>query len=232
MFLDFHTILNGKEYLKNTSYEMFKEFQFMDYNKYKEGRHIFTSKIGPMIVDKIFKNDDFFNKYYEGFVEGFKYLEDINKEFEPNIGIYVGSFKPFHIGHYDILQKAEKRFDKVIIVSATNKNKKEIETTNIPYWLNTYKDNTGRLLPDIIKDVVLNNSQAKKFTIIRGIRNNTDLLAEQNYDKVLSDLGNQLPIIHILSDSKFSHISSSMIRELGQLNEDSIHQYIDYKGNF
>ena len=39
------------------------------------------------------------------------------------LGIYAGSFNPFHKGHYNILCKAEKIFDRVIIARGINPDK-------------------------------------------------------------------------------------------------------------
>src|ERR1035437_4197554 len=41
----------------------------------------------------------------------------------PQIAVYAGSFDPLHIGHYNIIQQAEKQFDKVIILLAVNASK-------------------------------------------------------------------------------------------------------------
>ena len=38
--------------------------------------------------------------------------------------LYIGSFDPFTIGHYEVLKQAKEIFDKVIVVVADNPNKK------------------------------------------------------------------------------------------------------------
>jgi len=49
-----------------------------------------------------------------------KALCDYVKYNKPKIGVFAGSFNPFHKGHYNVLQKAEKLFDKVIIAFGKN----------------------------------------------------------------------------------------------------------------
>ena len=39
------------------------------------------------------------------------------------IGIYTGSFNPFHLGHLDILNKAKRMFDEVVIAVGHNPDK-------------------------------------------------------------------------------------------------------------
>src|SRR5688572_6111322 len=43
--------------------------------------------------------------------------------FQPNIGVFAGSFNPFHRGHLNVLEKAERIFDKVIIAFGRNPEK-------------------------------------------------------------------------------------------------------------
>src|SRR5688572_24427151 len=50
---------------------------------------------------------------------------DNMKQFSPKIGLFAGSFNPFHKGHFNVLQKAEKIFDKVIIAFGKNPEKQE-----------------------------------------------------------------------------------------------------------
>ena len=110
-------------------------------------------------------------------------------------------------------------------------DKKEHEPWNIPYYLETNISGEKRVITDLIKEVTDNNIGAGSFSIIRGIRNNHDLIEEQNYSKVLSDFGCSLPIIHILADNKYSHISSSLIREFIDLDrhEEADFYMKDYK---
>jgi len=221
MFLDFNTILEESKSLRQDSYNIFKEYQVIPYETFQDGRREFCQKIGPKIIEKTFKDDKDFGQYYEGFLNGFKTLELINECFRPKIGIYVGSFKPFHIGHFNILKKAEKIFDKVVIVSAVNDSKENLEPSNIPYYLETEIERNNQLITNTIKKVVDRNKCFYETSLIRGIRNNSDLISEQNYNETLQDFGNQIPIVHILSDSKYTHISSSLIRELSKMEDEN-----------
>src|ERR1041385_4583008 len=45
--------------------------------------------------------------------------------FKPPIAVFAGSFNPFHRGHFNILQKAERIFDKVIVAFGSNPEKDE-----------------------------------------------------------------------------------------------------------
>jgi len=79
---------------------IFKEFQKTDINTYIDKRIEFLSK-----------HNGTENLIY--YIRNYKY----------SIGLYAGSFDPFHVGHLDVLHKAEKLFDKVIVVRAVNPDK-------------------------------------------------------------------------------------------------------------
>ena len=106
--------------------------------------------------------------------------------------IYPGSFNPWHEGHQDILNKAKRCFDEVIVIKYG-------------------KDFTG-LLSDYLKD--------KDYcAIIRGLRNGYDLQYEQNQQYWYEDLGVQIPIVYFITDRTLGHISSSAIREIKKAKE-------------
>lgn len=97
------------------------------------------------------------------------------------VGIYAGSFNPWHLGYYNILQKAEKIFDRVIIVRACNPLKKN-ELISLPKILVTrpIMEHDG-LLTDLIKSLPFDN-----ITLIRGLRNSIDLQHEINQYNVIN----------------------------------------------
>jgi cytidyltransferase-like protein len=55
-------------------------------------------------------------------------------ESKPSIGIYVGSFDPFHIGHFEVVQVALQYVDEVIIIP-NNPNKNKPFRTNLKHRL-------------------------------------------------------------------------------------------------
>lgn len=134
------------------------------------------------------------------------------------ISIYPGSFNPWHDGHEDVLQKALKVFDRVVIAKGLNPDK--IEFT-YPYTItnailteeiwNKINSNVHRTefvtsLSDFIKTVP--NSCA----IIKGLRNAQDLEYETIQQYWNEDLGIEIPTFYVITDRKLRHISSSAIR--------------------
>ena len=100
------------------------------------------------------------------------------------VGFYAGSFDPFTNGHLQIVTKAAKCFDKVIIGIAYNKEKE----TRLD------KEEMKQAIEKTIKNMDLKNvevtlysgltaDEAKKYganILVRGIRNGTDYQYEEN----------------------------------------------------
>ena len=142
------------------------------------------------------------------------------------IGVYPGSFNPFHKGHFNILLKAEKIFDEVIIARGINPEKPP-STWPISKLVQDralcieYKG----LLTDCVEDIVKANPN-DKVTVIRGLRNGFDLQYEMNQYRYFQDLMPSMQMVSIFCDKEFEHISSSGIRTLAPFGYDKIKNYV------
>jgi len=143
------------------------------------------------------------------------------------IAIYPGSFDPITNGHVDLIHRACKLFDKVIIAIAQNTNKdsflsidqrvKAVETAIEPLT-NTRVLSFDSLLVDFASK---HNAQI----IIRGLRAVSDF----DYEFQLSGMNKRLnPAIETLfmtPSEEFANISSSLVREILSLGGD-ISQFV------
>ena len=143
------------------------------------------------------------------------------------IAIYPGSFDPITNGHVDLIHRACKLFDKVIIAITQNTNKdsflsinqrvKAVETAIEPLT-NTRVLSFDSLLVDFARE---HNAQI----IIRGLRAVSDF----DYEFQLSGMNKRLnPAIETLfmtPSEEFANISSSLVREILSLGGD-ISQFV------
>lgn len=159
-----------------------------------------------------------------------KYIELISSEMPVNVGIYCGSFNPFHIGHLNIVEQAERIFDQVIIAKGINSEKKHIKRSNeitLNFELSKVLD--GRCVVNYLGSIfdLYEKYNAKyKVTFIRGFRNNRDIDYDMNQVRIIQDY---IParFIFIPCNSEFEHISSSAIKELNTLEQD-IQKYLPW----
>lgn len=182
-----------------------KEYGFVDWSFYKESRIKFLTAFSS-------------NSIIEEMDVSHKLLEEIQylKYVTPNIGVYVGSFNPFHIGHMDILKKAELIFDKVIVVFAVNSEKPVGTIREVPDAL---INNQVEFVSGSIVEWM--ESKSYPVTLIRGLRNSTDLIYEQNYLASLNMLAKSpIKSVNIFADPSVQHISSSQIKQIAAVNKE------------
>lgn len=167
-------------------HKIFKEYQWVEYSIYKEKRIEILTNLGVS----------------PEFINYIRYRS-------PKIGIYAGSFNPFHKGHLNILEKAEKIFDKVIIAKGKNPEKSGYVKNVLPEIVqNRQIIEYDSLLTDLIQ------SFDYPVTLIRGLRNENDFGYEKTQLRFMQDFYPETNVVNIICDKEFDHISSSAIRHL------------------
>lgn len=177
---------------------IYKEYQFVPYAAYKEARIRVLQNLNT-----------------DGRLDAL--LDYVNTR-EPLTGVFCGSFNPFHKGHYNVLQKAERIFDKVIIAFGKNPDK-QARSWPVPALIsNRQIEEYHGLLTDFISTL------QQDVVVVRGLRNSTDFQYEQNQYRYIQELMPEIKIVNIFCDKEFEHISSSGIRTLEKY--DRHHSYL------
>ncbi|MFC4103659.1 pantetheine-phosphate adenylyltransferase [Paenibacillus xanthanilyticus] len=136
------------------------------------------------------------------------------------IAVYPGSFDPVTLGHLDIIQRASKQFDHVIVAVLNNTSKSPLFTV----------DERKELLAEAIKD--LPNVSLDSFrdllvrfmrsrdahVIVRGIRSVTDFEYELQMASTNHQLDSEIETIFMMTNPKFSYLSSSIVKEIAKFN--------------
>ena len=141
------------------------------------------------------------------------------------IGLYPGSFDPFHIGHLDIVRQAQKVFDEIIVIRAVNPDKKAPESKLPEDFLRDMKVKVtvqSGLVTDYVKTW---ENQGHDVTLIRGLRSGADLAYEQNLVAFMRSMHPEIKVVFFLCDPKYQHISSSALRGIRQFSEDEYRKY-------
>jgi len=136
------------------------------------------------------------------------------------LGLYVGSFKPMHIGHLDIARRAGLIFDKVIIAQGVNSTKSD--ECDLPFISGFETCNYSSLTTNLVAKF----KGRYDVTLVRGIRGGYDLDYETNQQRAWQDIMPDLQIVMIRGDAKYDHISSTMIRELQKFDPVAAAKYI------
>lgn len=142
------------------------------------------------------------------------------------IGLYPGSFNPWHVGHQDILNKSLKIFDEVVVLACSNPEKNnspevvQARSRELKASLSEYKKVAVHSWSGTIKSYLYQMREKNSVIFdgfIRGLRNGQDLEYEIAQMCLHEDTGMDLPFICFLTDRKYSHVSSSAIRALDKL---------------
>lgn len=210
LFLTFDTkILRSKNVQELFNYEdqILKEFQFVDYLIYKEKRVEFLKQAA--------KQCD--NSYLLALAD---YVE--NRRLK--VGLLCGSFNPLHIGHYNILMKAEMIFDKVIVCSGVNPEKVDVSkmsNAELERMLNDRKETLQQTLPyhqvhtfahSLPK--LLEQFSQYQTTVVKGVRGSKDFEEENLQRAYIEDVVENYSIVYIPADRTVEHVSSSGLRFL------------------
>jgi pantetheine-phosphate adenylyltransferase len=184
--------------------KIMREFGFVDFETYKNERGIkFLDKYATHIRTNINPQSNVME-----YVDWFK-----NRT--PKIAIYPGSFFEFHRGHLDILKRAERIFDKVIILMCVNPGKRN----NTDHMKGHLQELLKKLPNNQIEfhDGMLHEYIKKlkyPVSIVKGLRNASDFDSEKLQLRYMEDLCPDINIVYIVSDRKYEHVSSSGIKQI------------------
>lgn len=132
------------------------------------------------------------------------------------IAVFPGSFDPITLGHVALVKRALPLFDKIVVAVGVNSQKKYLfELTQRLDWLE--KVFAGEPKVEIAHFEGLTAHFCKKIGagyLLRGLRNASDF----DYEKTISQLnhivGDQLETVFLISEPAYSHISSTIVREI------------------
>ncbi len=135
----------------------------------------------------------------------------------PISAVYPGSFDPPTEGHINIIERGLKIFDKVIVAVAVNSSKKTVltiqERTDL---LREIFKKQPRIEIDSFEDrLLVDYVRSKKAQVIlRGLRTIQDYEYEFQMALANRQLAPEIETAFMMTESQFSHISSSLIKEI------------------
>lgn len=139
---------------------------------------------------------------------------------EKRIGVYAGSFDPFTTGHANIVRRALEVVDELHIVLGQNILKQPFQS------LSDRLESIRQLYTDDKRIVVVSHDgiiakYASQYgaILIRGLRTVADLENERTMAEVNKEHFG-VETICLFSESRYSYVSSSLVRELAAFGED------------
>ena len=132
------------------------------------------------------------------------------------IAVCPGSFDPITVGHLDLIERASKIFDEVIVCVAINSDKRTMFTSQQRLEMAraavTHLDNVrAELSEGLLADFARENNAC---ALIKGARNGMDFDWEYQLAQINRDLMPQLDTILLPARPCHLHISSTMVRDM------------------
>jgi pantetheine-phosphate adenylyltransferase len=138
------------------------------------------------------------------------------------IAVYPGTFDPFTLGHVDLVQRASRLFDKLVIAIAASPNKHPVfnfeERVALGKTLFKNMPNVEVLgFNGLLIDFV---AKQKANVLVRGIRTIGDFDFELQLARMNRHLKPDVETMFILPSEKYIHISATLVREIAALGGD------------
>ncbi len=138
------------------------------------------------------------------------------------IAIYPGSFDPVTSGHLNIIQRAAKIFDKLIVCVMVNAGKNPMFTLEERVDLirrvtnnltNVEVDSSSELLADYAR-------RKGSCVIVKGLRAGSDFENEFQMALINNKINPELDTMFLTAESQYMYLSSSTVKELGSYGVD------------
>ena len=143
------------------------------------------------------------------------------------IAIYPGSFDPMTNGHLDVVQRAAKLFDRVIVAVAKNEGKHPLfaQAERVALVRNALAD-----LPNVTADsfdgLLVEYVAAKKArVIVRGLRAVSDFEFEFQLALMNRKLDENIETIFMMPKDTYTFLSSRIVKEIARLGGD-VRQFV------
>ncbi|MDO8602788.1 MAG: pantetheine-phosphate adenylyltransferase [Candidatus Omnitrophota bacterium] len=136
-----------------------------------------------------------------------------------NTAIYPGSFDPVTYGHLDIIKRALKVFDKVIVAVAHNSEKDPLFSVaeRVELLKKATKGIKGVEVDDFQGLVVDYVKRKKLRVVIRGLRMISDFEYEFQMALTNRKLSKDVETIFMMPSEAYSYLSSKLIKEAASL---------------
>jgi pantetheine-phosphate adenylyltransferase len=145
----------------------------------------------------------------------------------PLVGLYPGTFDPITLGHLDIMQRAVKLVDRLVIGVATNASKSPLFSLDERIAMMQHEAGTlrpGRATIEVlpVSDILL-VEWAKGIgasMIIRGLRAVSDFEYEFQMAAMNQRLNKDIETVVLMADPRMQAIASKLVKEIAILGGD------------
>ena len=139
-----------------------------------------------------------------------------------NTAIYPGSFDPVTLGHYDIIERSSRIFDRVIVGVLCNSAKVPLFTVDERVQMLQY---VTKSLPNVsilsFDGLLVDFARLQGAdVIVRGLRAVTDFEYELQMAQMNRVIAPEVDTLFLTTNLKYAYLSSSMVKEVARYGGD------------
>ena len=140
----------------------------------------------------------------------------------PRRAVYTGSFDPITLGHLNVIERSSRLVDQLIVGVGVNVGKQSLfssdERVELICRVTAHLDNIEvRPFEDLAVRFV---RDCDARVIIRGVRSLSDMESEFTMTLANRTLDPKIETVFLMADEEFSHVSSSLIKQVAPLATD------------
>ena len=143
--------------------------------------------------------------------------------------VYTGSFDPITLGHLDVIDRASRIFEAVVVGVGINPDKQVLFTleervglvrASVSHLANVRVELFSGLSVAFVR-------QQGARVLLRGVRSLTDIDAEFTMTLANRKLDPTVETVFLMADSQYSHISSSLLKQITPLaSDEALRQFV------
>lgn len=132
------------------------------------------------------------------------------------VAVFPGSFDPITTGHVELVRRAVPLFDKIVVAVGINSQKKYLFTLEQRMeWLKAVFADEPKIEVDSFEGLTAHFcTRIGSRYLLRGLRNASDFDYEKTISQLNDIVGDGLETVFLISQPAYSHISSTIVREI------------------
>ena len=132
------------------------------------------------------------------------------------VAVFPGSFDPITIGHVDLVLRSIPLFDRIYVAIGENTSKRYVYDLDTRLkWLEDVFENYPSVHVGHYTGLTVEYCrEVDAHYLIRGLRNSSDFDYEKTISQLNHIIGDEIETVFLISRPEYSHISSTIVREI------------------
>lgn len=141
-------------------------------------------------------------------------------------GVYPGTFDPITNGHFDIISRASRMLDRLVVAVAINAGKEPLFTIDerlamVRQEVSTLKDNRADIVVEGFDTLLVNFAAEQNATVvIRGLRAVSDFDYEFQMASMNAKIAPDIETVCLMASDRHQFIASRLVKEIAKLGGD------------